>query len=278
MGKNCGIVPDGCGGTLRCGTCAGTSNDCRDNVCERGCRSNSECSDGTACINGSCSDKCNGPADCPSGQSCSNGSCVANQAQSCQYDSQCRSDERCMSGYCSGNNTNNTTNQTCRYDNDCRVGETCRNGLCSTYNNNSQTCRYDSDCPYNSSCFNGYCSGTNTGSGSTCRNDSDCRYGEWCGNGYCQSSNNNGNYGNGAVRARCETYGVGVNLPFGSIDFGLGYEQHIYYDSQYPNGIQVDSCICPYSGGMKVDFGSTTRTIDCSRCINDNGEHRTCYQ
>src|SRR5262245_56546473 len=41
LGKNCGEVPDGCGGTLRCGTCAGTGNDCRENVCQRGCRSNS---------------------------------------------------------------------------------------------------------------------------------------------------------------------------------------------------------------------------------------------
>jgi hypothetical protein len=262
LGKNCGIVADGCGGSLRCGTCSGNGNDCRDNVCQRGCTSNTECPSGGSCINGSCSDKCAESRDCPSGQNCSNGSCTANAAQYCNYDSECRSDERCTNNSCLGNTSGN---RVCRYDSECRGGESCRNGACSSVG--GQTCRYHADCRTNETCTNGYCS---TQGGSSCSNDSNCSYGERCSYGVCRRTDS----GYGRVRSECFTRGISLPLPFGDISFAV---ENWYYDSQNPNGERVDSCICRSNGTMHIEDGSHSFDVRCSRCIK-NGDERTCYE
>ncbi|AFE07234.1 branched-chain amino acid ABC transporter2C amino acid-binding protein [Corallococcus coralloides DSM 2259] len=47
QGKNCGSIPDGCGGTLNCGTCASGST-CSNNVCVAPACTHSECTAGVA--------------------------------------------------------------------------------------------------------------------------------------------------------------------------------------------------------------------------------------
>jgi hypothetical protein len=268
IGKNCGIVSDGCGGELRCGTCAGTGNNCINNVCERGCSSNSECPNGSSCINGSCTDKCNGPSDCPSGQTCTNGTCTASSAQYCTYDSQCRSDERCQNNYCVSTTQPGSSNRTCSYDSQCLTGESCRNGLCT--NVGGQTCRMNQDCPYNETCQNGYCYVVNGGSQS-CRSDYDCTNGARCNYGTCTNYGNGGNY-NGNVRAQCLTTGISLPLPFGDVNISV---ENYYYDAQNPSGERVDSCTCG-TGVMHLSNSYGNQDVGCSRCIKD-GDTRTCY-
>jgi hypothetical protein len=264
LGKNCGILNDGCGGTLRCGTCAGSGNDCRDNVCMRGCSSNAECGNGGSCINGSCSDRCADSSTCPSGQYCNNGSCAQNAATSCRYDAECRADERCTNNQCVG--TGNGTFRTCRSASECRGGEQCNNGTCQSWG--GRTCRYHTDCAVNEQCTNGYCSSQG---GSACSYDSQCSYGERCSYGVCRRQDN----GTGQVRAECYTRGISIPLPFGQISFG---SENWLYDDQNPNGVRVDSCTCPpgqYQMHINDSWGS--RDIPCSQCIK-NGDERTCYQ
>jgi hypothetical protein len=257
LAKNCGLVNDGCGGTLRCGTCAGTDNDCRQNVCDRGCVSDTECPNGSACINGSCSEKCSSSADCNSGQNCSNGSCVANAATSCRYDADCRSDERCTNGYCAGTSTGN---RMCRYDSECRSGESCRNGRCESFG--GQSCRYHQDCRTDESCVNGLCTRNN---GSQCRYDRDCRSGERCNYGVCT-------YMGGGFRAQCTTRGIRFDLG----PFQIGFKQETWLEEANANDIRVDSCWCS-NGNLRVDEGTTTRTIRCARC-DGNQDTYTCYE
>jgi hypothetical protein len=273
LGKNCGIISDGCGGSLRCGTCSGTDNDCRNNVCERGCQTNAECPNGASCINGSCSDKCADSRDCPSGQYCNNGSCAPNAAQSCGYDSQCRNDERCTNGYCLGNNTGASRN--CTYDSECRGGERCQNNICTGVG--GRACRYASDCSTQETCTNGYCSSNN--GGQSCRYDQDCGYNSRCSYGVCRP---NDGY-NGRVRARCIDQKISFPTPFGSIGFSL---EHWLYDERNSSsrGIRVDSCICRGNGTLHAETGSGNLDFGCSRCIVDtadgfgDSDERTCYE
>lgn len=66
LGKNCGTLPDGCGGTLYCGACA-TGTVCgaqSPNVCGAGtCQPNLTCNDVTRC--GIASDGCGSVVACP---------------------------------------------------------------------------------------------------------------------------------------------------------------------------------------------------------------------
>lgn len=267
LAKNCGIVSDGCGGNLRCGSCAGTNNDCRNNVCERDCSSNDECPSGAVCISGSCSDKCHDSSDCPSGQTCNSGSCIPNAPATCNYDSQCRADERCVSGKCVGSQS--SYGGSCRTDSQCRGGEACRNGTCT--NLGSRTCRYSSDCGSNQSCVNGYCSRDDDGYNDSdrCDSDYDCPGSEKCRWGYCRDG-----YEGRDAKANCITNSVALDTPFGSFSF---YEENWLYSWDHPNGQRVDSCTCPNNSGMRVDYGNDVSTISCNRCVK-NGNERTCYE
>ena len=53
QGKTCGEIPDGCGGTLQCGTCANPTPVCNSNVCTA-CTNASQCGTGAICCGGSC--------------------------------------------------------------------------------------------------------------------------------------------------------------------------------------------------------------------------------
>jgi hypothetical protein len=266
LGKNCGVISDGCGNELRCGTCAGSGNDCINNVCQRACTSNSECPSGSSCLAGSCTDKCSSASDCPSGQTCTNGSCTANAAQYCHYDSDCRSNERCLNNACIGTGTS-SSNQACAYDSQCLNGEHCNNGLCQ--NVGGRTCRYNTDCYTNETCSNGYCYQQN--GNTSCRNDYDCGSGATCSYGVCVGGYNNGGY-NGGVRSQCVTTGISLPLPFGSVNFAV---ENWYYDAQHPNGTRVDSCTCS-PGVMHLSDSSGYHDVGCSQCIK-SGDQRTCY-
>src|SRR5690606_34435290 len=80
LGANCGLLRDGCGEILECGSCeapetcggAGVENQCGDPAsCEP-----------LACEPGACGpsmDRCGNPRtcpDCPPGETCSNGTCT----------------------------------------------------------------------------------------------------------------------------------------------------------------------------------------------------------
>lgn len=109
QGKDCGTIPDGCGGTLTCGTCAGPQT-CggggTPNVC--GCTPTTCAAQGATC--GSIDDGCGVKLDC--------GSCAADQVCS-------------QAGCC----TPDCTGKTCGADDGC--GGTCQTGSCPTF----QTCR-----------------------------------------------------------------------------------------------------------------------------------------
>jgi len=88
LGKNCGTIADGCGGSLDCGTCAAGLL-CSANVCVA-CAPATCATLGRAC--GAASDGCGGTLECggcPPGQACSGGICIclpttcAAQAKEC---------------------------------------------------------------------------------------------------------------------------------------------------------------------------------------------------
>ncbi|WP_158625782.1 hypothetical protein [Corallococcus carmarthensis] len=73
LGKNCGPMPDGCGGWLNCGTC-GAGVSCADNVCQ--CEATVTCaSAGASC--GSVQDGCGTALNC--GTCATGATCVGNQ-------------------------------------------------------------------------------------------------------------------------------------------------------------------------------------------------------
>ena len=73
----CGVLPDGCGGTLNCGTCSGVSQQCVNNVCQ--CVPTSCAAQNAAC--GQVPDGCGGTYDCGActgtTPNCTNGTCTA---------------------------------------------------------------------------------------------------------------------------------------------------------------------------------------------------------
>ncbi|NMO15073.1 hypothetical protein HPC49_08220 [Pyxidicoccus fallax] len=82
QGKNCGTIPDGCGGTLNCGTC-GSGELCEANVCVT-CTPTTCAQEGKNC--GSIADGCGGTLDCGacSGTDvCSSNVCVSCTPTTC---------------------------------------------------------------------------------------------------------------------------------------------------------------------------------------------------
>jgi MYXO-CTERM domain-containing protein len=83
-GFNCSVAPDGCGGTVACGTCTSPET-CggagQNNVC--GCAAATSCPSGDVC--GAAPDGCGGMVmcgTCPTGQTCSSNQCVASSSSS----------------------------------------------------------------------------------------------------------------------------------------------------------------------------------------------------
>ncbi len=159
LGRNCGTVSDGCGGTLNCGTCD-DGNPCTTDICNSGtcanilinncCTSNSQCNDNKVCTGpDTCNlatNTCSNPAlscginndgCCPLG--CDIGD--DNDCTICTRDSHCTNSPgqcnpgRCVSGSCTypalscGINNDGCCPQGCNAvnDNDCTA--TCGNGV-----------------------------------------------------------------------------------------------------------------------------------------------------
>lgn len=96
QGKNCGSIPDGCGGTLNCGTC-GSNQTCTSNVCVASCTPTTCAAQNRQC--GTIPDGCGGTLTCGT---CSTGlECVDNRF----CDTPCPTGEyRCCDNSCSVNN------------------------------------------------------------------------------------------------------------------------------------------------------------------------------
>jgi hypothetical protein len=72
QGKTCGSIPNGCGGTLACGSCPSGQSCSASNVCQSTCTPTTCAAQGKTC--GSIPNGCGGTlacGSCPSGQSCS---------------------------------------------------------------------------------------------------------------------------------------------------------------------------------------------------------------
>ncbi|WP_164017773.1 Ig-like domain-containing protein [Pyxidicoccus trucidator] len=87
QGKNCGTIPDGCGGTLSCGTCGAGQACSASNVCV--CVPTTCAAQNRTC--GAMSDGCGGTLDCGTcgaGSTCDTGPgvCVPGQPGNAQYD------------------------------------------------------------------------------------------------------------------------------------------------------------------------------------------------
>lgn len=92
-GKNCGLLPDGCGQELDCGLCPYPSQPCHDNRCGP---CDPQC-DGQAC---GAEDGCGGvcqTGSCPTCETCQQGACV-----SVANDTPCPSENRCLITTCQG--------------------------------------------------------------------------------------------------------------------------------------------------------------------------------
>ncbi len=106
LGRNCGTVSNGCGGTLTCGNYGGgcqTGYSCAANgTCVRDCVPN--CA-GKQCGDNGCGGSC---GICQSGYSCAaNGTCVKDVVVTCNGVT-CKSGEYCSNGVCLENVTGNT--------------------------------------------------------------------------------------------------------------------------------------------------------------------------
>ncbi len=155
-GKNCGFMPDGCGGLWTCGVGAGA------------CPGGGICGSDTPNVCGTLTGPCytNGQS-CFAGSDCCSGYCGSNrtcQATACVQDSPvkgaCTQNAQCCSGLCQGGFCQPLTNvcrgsgNACAANTDC-CSKSCVGGTCSSA---VSFCRQTSDsCFDNSECCSGKC-------------------------------------------------------------------------------------------------------------------------
>jgi hypothetical protein len=182
---SCGTVPDGCGGTITCGTCpVAPAPMC--SVCgfvNEACCAGSTCAEGK-CINGTCS-PCGGLTQpcCPN-SSCVDGQCINGTCSACGGLNQpcCPTGAACSSGQCISGTCSACGGQgqpCCPAAPACTYGE-CINGTCGACGGLSQPC-----CPTAPACTSGQCiSGTCTACGGL---NEACCAGNACSSGVCIS-------------------------------------------------------------------------------------------
>jgi hypothetical protein len=126
-GFNCGTAPDGCGGTLNCGVCGGTTPICVNNVCTA-CSQSNPCPVGQVCCGGECfTGVCCAAGDCaPSGDMCASNLCRCGGGSPCSG-----STSTCCGTPAACTNTNTDAANCGSCGNAC-TGETpiCLNGVC----------------------------------------------------------------------------------------------------------------------------------------------------
>jgi hypothetical protein len=96
QGTNCGSIPDGCGGTLDCGTCPLAGQPCTDNVCGP-CVEN--CGDKRCGADNACGGTCQNQT-CPVCQICSGGTCAQDPSQDGDCCGTSGAGTRCQGGDC----------------------------------------------------------------------------------------------------------------------------------------------------------------------------------
>jgi hypothetical protein len=182
----CGVVSDGCGGQIDCGTCATGSTRplCVNNVCT-GCSSGNPCPAGGCCTrNGACIENgaaCNDGSACTTGDTCQNGTCTGTSV-ACNSPGECQR----IPGTCdatSGQCTYPTAADGTRCGNKCT--QACSNGACGA--GTAVTCPPAANaCQVAGTCnpATGTCSPpTNKAAGTSCASTMPC--GECDGEGAC---------------------------------------------------------------------------------------------
>lgn len=173
----CGELPDGCGGTVTCGTCSGSDVCTADGRCVSDgpdCSETNGCpSDLPYCLEGTCKE-CVGVGDCASDEYCADGFCVT--SPDCTVDpSVCPTDYECNAGVCEP-----PTGQAC----DTNDPTTCPNGtfcdpatatcVAAGGEEGCGLCNPDCTCPNGLTCDGFLCNGcTALGSG-------ECPEGQMC--------------------------------------------------------------------------------------------------
>lgn len=133
-----------------------------------------------ACLQGGTG--CKADTDCPKGLACVNGTCEA-QAQ-CDASRPCPPDAVCKNGQCV------PVDPVCKAASDCPEGQYCIDGRCQYAQND---CKQDSDCPAGwrcelacLPCVGCECLGRCVPGGTGCGTDQACPAGQACVNGVCQ--------------------------------------------------------------------------------------------
>ncbi len=115
---------------------------------------------------------CTGDSDCSNGTSCVDGACVPDSS-GCTADTDCATDESCVEGACVSDS------EDCTDDTDCATGESCVDGACVP----DTDCVGDTDCEDGESCVDGACVPDSIGD---CVDDTNCEDGETCVDGTCE--------------------------------------------------------------------------------------------
>lgn len=167
---SCDTIPDGCGGSLNCGSCP-TGYSCTDNSCVPTCVPKTQCDSGFQC--GTQSDGCGGTiscGSCSSGQICENNICTGGTASP----GQCL--RECQPGQCGFVSDNCGGYINCGWT--CPTGTKCASSL--------NKCVTSNQCTPDNSCI-GRCGTRPDGCGSRIQCSS-CPEGQVCNlNNYCVS-------------------------------------------------------------------------------------------
>jgi len=175
-GDNCGTVPNGCGGTLNCGSC-NPGQPCSNNVCEQGCYISSQFyPSGTV-------NPANACQVCVPANSATNWSTAANGA-TCTGSNLCDQSYSCQAGTCIGSNP-----VTCSPSDSCHSAGTCNSstGACSNPPLPDGTaCNNGNLCDQTDACLAGVCTGSNP---VTCSPSDSCHSAGTCNpsNGICSN-------------------------------------------------------------------------------------------
>ena len=182
QGATCGTIPDGCGGTLNCGTCTTTTSTAttatsaptttttlpscvfNDSLCETICLTDADCPEGRTCAFESgfrCEPKLTDGRACRRVGDCFSGCCCGAALQGLGFCAE--PGDQCAAGTAIGCQCPGV--QPCGQDSDCCSNQFCTGGFC------FQKQLDGSQCVFNSGCTSGCCcvvSGDSTG---TCQHD-----------------------------------------------------------------------------------------------------------
>lgn len=174
-----GLTPRCDTGTNHCVACLPGANDncpmgqyCRpDFVCERGCKTNTDCPSGM-CVNHSCT-MCTGDAQCAAGNICTNGSCVPG----CSATNPCGAGQDCCSGHCENLQTDPNNCGVCGTT--CGAGATCCGASCKALNTVTDCGTCGNACAAGQGCCGTSCATLNTKTncgacGTVCGTDQFC--------------------------------------------------------------------------------------------------------